>query len=62
MSVMIDVARELRLGWRGLRRDGGLATTAVATLAIGLMAATLMFAVVSTVLWRPLPYRIRPAS
>ena len=57
MAGLSGVARELRQGWQGLRRERGLAITATATLAAGLTAATLMFAVVSTVLWRPLPFK-----
>ncbi len=50
MNRMIEAVRQLR-------RERGLAITAAATLAVGIMAGTLMFAVISTVLWRPLPYR-----
>ncbi|HUE05184.1 MAG TPA: ABC transporter permease [Bryobacteraceae bacterium] len=51
------LARELRHAVRGLRRDSGFAAAAVLTLGLGLAAAVVMFSVVDTVLWRPLPFR-----
>ncbi|MGH9520446.1 MAG: ABC transporter permease, partial [Terriglobales bacterium] len=49
--------RELGQALRRLRREPGFTLVAVVTLAVGLGAATAMFALVEGVLLRPLPYR-----
>lgn len=48
--------RPVRYAWRSLRRTPVFTTTAVLTLAIGVGAATAIFAVVDGILLRPLPY------
>lgn len=59
---MLDALRqELRLAWRHLARGRGGATAAVATLTLGIAAATAMFALVDGVLIRPLPVRDQSA-
>ncbi|HET7131057.1 MAG TPA: ABC transporter permease, partial [Gammaproteobacteria bacterium] len=49
-------ARDLRYAWRSLRASPGLTAVAIGTLAIGIGAATATFAVVDSVLIKPLPY------
>ena len=46
----------LRQSWRSLRRAPGFSTSVILTLAVGIGAATAIFAVVDAVLLRPLPY------
>ena len=46
----------LKHSWRSLRRAPGFSTSVILTLAIGIGAATAIFAVVDAVLLRPLPY------
>lgn len=48
---------ELVSAWRGLRRDRSFAVVAIGTLALGIAAATMMFALIRGVLLRPLPVR-----
>ncbi len=50
------LAQDLRLGLHSLRRDRGLSTLVVLTLALGIGFATALFGVVDGVLLRPLPY------
>jgi len=49
--------QDLVLAGRGLRRAKGFAAAAVLTLALGITATTVMFALVQGVLLRPLPVR-----
>jgi predicted permease len=55
-SFFQSFGRDLRHALRSLRRNPGLAAVAVITLAIGCGAATATFAVVNSVLLRPLAY------
>jgi putative ABC transport system permease protein len=49
--------RDVEVACRGLRRSPGFAAAALLTLAVGMTAATSMFALVEGVLLRPLPVR-----
>ncbi|HEY2152878.1 MAG TPA: ABC transporter permease, partial [Vicinamibacterales bacterium] len=49
--------RDLRHGWRLLRRQPAFAVVAILTLALGIGTTTAVFTVVNGVLLRPLPYR-----
>lgn len=51
-----DLLRDLRHGLRGLLRDRGFAVAATGVLALGLGAATALFALTDGLLLRPLPY------
>jgi len=56
--MLLDQWQEdLSLAARGLRRAKGFTLTAVLTLALGITATTVMFALVQGVLLRPLPVR-----
>jgi hypothetical protein len=55
-SVVDAVGRDLRDGWRSLRRDPGFTTVAVLTLALGLGSATAVFTLAHGVLFKPLSY------
>lgn len=52
----MEFTREFRLGLRTLSRNPGFFALAVATLAFGVGAATLVFSVAHSILWRPLPF------
>ena len=52
---MTDLARELQHAWRRLRRAPAFTATSVFVLALGLGAATTMFAILYGVVLRPLP-------
>ena len=51
----MDLIRDIKQGLVSLRRDRGFAVTVVLTLAIGIAAYTATFAIVDSVLLRPLP-------
>ncbi len=53
---MQGVLQDVRYGWRMLAKSRVFAAAGALTLAAGIGAATLMFAVVDSVLLRPLPY------
>jgi predicted permease len=52
----MSLVQPFRLAWRSLRRSPAFTTAAVSTLAIGIGSSTAIFAVVDSVLLRPLPY------
>ncbi|HEY7878043.1 MAG TPA: ABC transporter permease [Gemmatimonadaceae bacterium] len=52
----MSVVQPVRYAWRSLRRTPVFTAAAVLTLAIGIGAATAIFAVVDGILLRPLPY------
>ena len=53
---MMDLLRDLRQGFRLLRRAPGFAAMAIVTLALGIGATTALFTVVNAVLLDPLPF------
>lgn len=52
---MGNLLRDIKYGARSLLRDKGFATTVILTLAIGIAGYTATFAIVNSVLLRPLP-------
>jgi predicted permease len=54
---VIGIFQDLRVGLRSIRRRPGFFAAAVLTLALGLGAATAIFAVVQAALLRPLPFK-----
>ena len=55
-SAVLGVLQDVRYGWRTMRRRPGYAVVSCLTLAIGIGSSVAMFAVMRSVLWRPLPY------
>ena len=51
-----DLAQDLHIGARMLRRSPGLTVVSVVTLAVGIAATTTIFSVVDGVLLKPFPY------
>jgi hypothetical protein len=56
MRVVEDVARNVRLAVRSLRRSPGFSLAVISTLALGIGANTAVFSVIDQLLLRPLPY------
>lgn len=56
MSIFAALARDIRHGVRGLSRSPWYAIGVVGVLSLGLSLATVTFAVVDGVLFKPLPY------
>jgi predicted permease len=54
---MNGLARDLRLGFRQLRKTPGFTVTVVLTLALGIGATTAIFSLVEGILLRPLPFQ-----
>jgi putative ABC transport system permease protein len=51
-----DLVRDVRLGFRSLRRDRGFAAAVTGILALGIGTSVTMFSVLDAVVLRPLPY------
>ncbi|MFN2567507.1 MAG: ADOP family duplicated permease [Gemmatimonadaceae bacterium] len=56
-AAVETVAQDVRVAARGLRRAPVFTAVAVASLALGIGANTIMFSVLNAVMFRPLPYR-----
>lgn len=56
MPWLDDCLRDIRFGFRSLRRDRGFATAVTTILALGIGTSVTMFSVLHAVVLRPLPY------
>src|SRR5262245_43935723 len=54
--MLENLGRDLRHGFRMLRRSPGFATIAVVTIALGIGATSAIFSVINAVALKPLPY------
>jgi putative ABC transport system permease protein len=54
--LIADAVNDVRIGWKGWRRDPGFALAVVVSLALGVGGTTAIFSVVHAVLLRSLPY------
>src|SRR5262245_57802673 len=54
--LVSEFCRDVRLGFRALRRDQVFAVSVIAILALGIAATVTMFSVLNAVVLRPLPY------
>jgi predicted permease len=54
--LLFDAIGDMRIGWRGLRRNPGFALAVIVSLSLGVAGTTAIFSVVNAVLLRPLPY------
>jgi predicted permease len=56
MQWLDELMRDMRIGFRGLRRDRVFAVSVVVILTLGIGASVTMFSMLDTVVLRPLPY------
>lgn len=56
-AFLDDLVRDLRVGFRQLRRHPGFTVVAVSSLGLGIGATTALFSVLNGVVLQPLPYR-----
>ncbi|SRR5579883_714268 len=56
IEVLDSLARDVRHGWRALRRSPSFTIAVLLTLGIGIGANTAVFGVIDSILIRPLPY------
>ena len=57
LNILDNTAKDLRFGFRQLRKSAGFTATAILVLALGMSASLAIFSFVDAALIRPLPYR-----